>query len=72
MYVLIDIAERQLSAVDALAKRQSKSRDSIIREAIDAYLRPKGFQQINATAFDLWRDHAGQTDDPPTRLREEW
>lgn len=72
MQISIDIAEDQLSALDALAKRQSKSRDSIIREVIDDYLRREGSQQVNATAFGLWRDHEDQTDDLLTRLREEW
>lgn len=74
MRTIIDIAEPQLRGLDALAKRQSRSRAAIIRDAVEAHLKRHG-SEPRQTGFGLWRGAADQAEDGvayQNRMRAEW
>ncbi len=71
MRTLIDLGKPQIQALDELAKKQKRSRASLIRQAIDAYLlewRPKAEDD----AFGLWGKRKVDGLDFQKKLRGEW
>jgi metal-responsive CopG/Arc/MetJ family transcriptional regulator len=53
MRTLIDLADRQIEALDELSKKEKRSRAALIRQAVDDYLgRQRGKQEEEA--FGLW------------------
>jgi len=56
MKIFVDVGEAQVEALDALAKARKRSRASIVREAIDAYL-GRRCDKVREEAFGLWGDH---------------
>jgi predicted transcriptional regulator len=53
MRTLVDLRTSQVEAIDRLAKRQDRSRASLIREAVDDYLVRHGGESDDE-AFGLW------------------
>jgi predicted transcriptional regulator len=71
MRTVIDIPDETAPILDALAKRQKKSRAAVIREAIQLYLASR-VPQADDEAFGLWNGHEEDGVDYQQRLREEW
>ena len=71
MRTLVDLVDAQVEALDRLARKQERSRASIIREAVDEYLdRHRHANQDEA--FGLWRDRAVDGLDYQENMRAEW
>lgn len=71
MRALVDLGESQVVALDRLAKRQDRSRASLIREAVDDYLGrhcPEGGDE----AFGSWGKDAPDGLAFQERVRREW
>ena len=71
MRALIDIDEKRLRELDALAKRDKRSRAALIRQAVEAYLDKRASDE-GQEAFGLW---AGKEVDGlayQERIRSEW
>lgn len=73
MRTIIDIAEPDIRELDALARRQSRSRAAVIREAIEAHL-ARHDNDESLSGFGLWRDVKPVRDglDYQERMRAEW
>lgn len=73
MRTIIDIAEPQLSGLDALAKRQGRSRAAVVREAVEAHLK-RHEKKPRSAGFGLWRPHGDGEDGLAyqERMRREW
>lgn len=74
MRTIIDISEPQLRGLDALAKRQSRSRAAIVRDAVEAHLKRHGTEP-RSTGFGLWSRRADRAEDGlayQERMRAEW
>jgi predicted transcriptional regulator len=50
---LVDLGDAQVEALDRLAKRRARSRASLVREAVDEYLRRHRLDD-GEEAFGLW------------------
>lgn len=71
MRTLVDLVDAQIEALDRLAKRQDRSRASLLREAVDDYLsrhRPEDEDE----AFGLWSKNARDGLAYQERIRGEW
>lgn len=53
MRTLVDLVDSQIAALDRLAKRQDRSRASLLREAVDDYL-GRHCPDDDDEAFGLW------------------
>lgn len=53
MRTLVDIDESQVEALDAIAKREQRSRAALIRAAVDDYLTRHRRKQVG-DGFGLW------------------
>ena len=73
MRTLVDIPEEDIAKLDALAKRQGKSRAAEIREAIANYLAISEKVGIEKY-FGLWERHGSTVDgmEYERELRSEW
>ena len=73
MRVLIDIPDDDIRALDAIARRDGKSRAAVVREAIANYL-AVGSQGGFEKYFGLWERHGSTVDglDYERQLRDEW
>jgi metal-responsive CopG/Arc/MetJ family transcriptional regulator len=68
---LVDLADRQLEALDELSKQEKRSRAALIRQAIDDYLaRRRGIQQVEA--FGLWGKRKVNGLTYQKKVRSEW
>ncbi|CAN7280345.1 ribbon-helix-helix protein, CopG family [Pararhizobium sp. LjRoot238] len=71
MRTLIDITERQVQALEDIAKAEKLSRAAVIRAAIDDYvLRHRRAEGDNA--FGLWGEHAVDGLEYQEKVRSEW
>ena len=71
--ILTDIPDPDIEKLDALARRQGKSRAAVLREAISNYLaicEKEGFEKY----FGLWERHGSTVDglEYERQLRGEW
>ncbi|HRO13327.1 CopG family transcriptional regulator [Amaricoccus sp.] len=71
MRTLVDLGDAQARALDRLAKRKERSRASLIREAVDDYLRRHG-REGGDEAFGLWGKDAPDGLVFQERARREW
>lgn len=71
MRALVDLVESQVVALDRLAKRQDRSRASLIREAVDDYLGRHGLEDEDE-AFGSWGAGAVEGLAFQERARSEW
>lgn len=71
MRTLLDLVDSQVEALDRLAKRRDRSRASLIREAVDDYLRRHGLGSDDE-AFGLWGKDAVDGLAFQERARAEW
>jgi predicted transcriptional regulator len=70
---LVDIPEEDLAKIDSIAKKEGRSRASVLREAVTDYLAESDKDWLEA-GFGLWAKY-GFTEDGleyQNRLREEW
>jgi predicted transcriptional regulator len=72
MRILIDLTELQLKELDTLATRQERSRASVVRDAVDAYLSRKKSAAPSAESFGLWADAGKDGLVYQEELRSEW
>ena len=71
MRILVDLVNSQIEALDRLAKRQDRSRASLLREAVEDYLgrhRPGDDDE----AFGLWSKNAKDGLAFQEQARGEW
>ncbi len=71
MRVLVDIDERELLTLESVAKANDRSRASVIREAIAAYVAAHRPAPADA-AFALWGSGGEDGVVYQDRLRDEW
>jgi metal-responsive CopG/Arc/MetJ family transcriptional regulator len=71
MRTLIDLGEPQIQALDELAKRQKRSRASLIRQAVDDYLSGRRSKPEDE-AFGLWGTRKVDGFSYQKKLRGEW
>lgn len=71
MRVLVDIEEGELLTLESLAKASDRSRASVIREAIAAYVAAHRPAPADA-AFALWATSGEDGLATQDRLRDEW
>ena len=71
MRALIDIEEEQIGMLDELARRQKRSRASLIRQALREYLDARSIESAE-DAFGLWSRQAVDGLEYQERLRNEW
>ena len=53
MRISVDLSTVKIAALDALAKKEKRSRAALIREAVDDYLGGRSSEQTT-DAFGLW------------------
>jgi len=53
MRTLVDLGDAQIEELDALSKKEKRSRASLVRQAIDEFLRGRHGKQEDE-AFGLW------------------
>jgi Ribbon-helix-helix protein, copG family len=73
MRILTEIPDDDVKELDAIARRDGKSRAAVLREAIQSYLEAgskEGFEKY----FGLWERHGSMVDglEYERQLREEW
>lgn len=71
MRALIDIGEAELKALDEIARQEKVSRASLIREAVDDFLKRRD-RLKDEEAFGLWGDQAVDGLAYQEKLRSEW
>ena len=71
MRVEIDLPEDQLTALDRLAAVQQRPRDTLISEAIGAYV-AEYRRGARGKAFGLWGDREVDGLEYQRKLRDEW
>ena len=71
MRTLVDLGDTQIEALDALSKKEKRSRAALIRQAIDEYLRQHRDEQ-EADAFGLWGHRKTDGLAYQRKLRSEW
>lgn len=71
MRVLIDLPDDDLASLDALARRNGRSRAAEVRDAVQAHLRCRSGQDWIARGLGYWqdRDDSGDAPDMPRRKR---
>lgn len=71
MRTLVDIEDMQIERLDELARREKRSRASLIRQALREYLDARAASRAE-DAFGLWRGRAGDGMAYQERVRSEW
>ena len=71
MRTLVDLGDSRVKALDRLAKRQDRSRASLVREAVDDYL-GRHCLESEDEAFGLWRENATDGLAFQEKARGEW
>ncbi len=71
MRTIVDIAERQIEALDALSRAAKQSRAALIREAIDQYLARRRPSRAGE-AFGLWGERRYDGLAYQAQVRSEW
>ena len=71
MRTIVDLVDSQIEALDRLARRQHRSRASLIREAVDSYL-GRHCVDDHDEAFGLWSKDAVDGLAFQERARSEW
>ncbi len=71
MRALVDLDEKQIRDLDAMARAAKRSRASLIRQAIEDFLGRSRDEQVD-DAFGLWGKRKVDGLEYQRRLREEW
>lgn len=71
MRILVDIAEKQIHALDSLSKGAKRSRAALIRDAVGDYLTRQRAQRPS-DAFGLWGDQKIDGLAYQEKIRSEW
>jgi metal-responsive CopG/Arc/MetJ family transcriptional regulator len=71
MRTLVDLGNTQIQALDALSKKEKRSRAALIRQAIDEYLATRRSKQ-ESDAFGLWGKRKVDGLAYQKRMRSEW
>jgi hypothetical protein len=71
MRTLIDLGDTQIEALDALSKKEKRSRAALIRQAIDEYLRQHRDER-ESEAFGLWGKRKIDGLAYQKKVRDEW
>ncbi len=71
MRTLVDLVDSQVEALDRLAKRQDRSRASLVREAVDDYL-GRHCLDNGDEAFGSWGKNPTDGLEFQERARSEW
>lgn len=71
MRALVDMSDHQVEALDALAKREGRSRASLIRAAIGDYLEKHRRADLD-DSFGLWKGEAIDGLAFQEEMRREW
>jgi predicted transcriptional regulator len=71
MRTLVDIGDKQIRALDELAKKERQSRAALIREAVDDYLAKRQSVGIDK-AFGLWGHRKVDGLAYQQKIRDEW
>jgi predicted transcriptional regulator len=71
MRTVIDLPDDLMQSLDRVSGAEKRSRASLIREAISAYLRLKSMPPAEA-AFGLWKAKATDGVQYQAELRQEW
>lgn len=71
MRAIVDIADQQIEALNALSRAAKRSRAALIREAIDQYLARRRQSQAGE-AFGLWGERRIDGLDYQEQVRREW
>jgi hypothetical protein len=66
MRFLVDLSEEELSALDALAQRNGRSRAAEVREAIGTWLHGRSGDDWIARGAGYWRDRVDLTASKPS------
>ncbi|MDO9415177.1 CopG family transcriptional regulator [Pararhizobium sp.] len=70
MRTLIDIDDMEIQALDAIARKEKVSRASLIRKAVNDFLKLQAAD--DAQAFGLWGDRAVDGLVYQHEIRREW
>jgi metal-responsive CopG/Arc/MetJ family transcriptional regulator len=71
MRTLIDLGDAQIQALDALSKKEKRSRAALIRQAVDDYLGRRRDEQ-EGDAFGLWGRRKVDGLAYQKKVRSEW
>ena len=73
MRTLVDLPDEDVKALDAIARRDGKSRAAVMRDAVANYL-ADGAKQGFEKYFGLWERHGSTVDglEYERKLRDEW
>jgi metal-responsive CopG/Arc/MetJ family transcriptional regulator len=69
--ILVDLPEAQVAELAALVKTERRSRASVIRQAIEAYLAQRK-QASGTNVFGLWKDRKTDGLAYQREIRSEW
>ena len=71
--ILTEVPDEDVKRLDAIARRDGKSRAAVLREAIQNYL-DAGSKQGFEKYFGLWERHGSRVDglEYERQLRDEW
>ena len=72
MRTIIDIPEDMLTQLDTARARQKCSRASLIRKAIDTFLKKQSDPSVPDKAFGLWKENDLDGLDYQNELRTDW
>jgi metal-responsive CopG/Arc/MetJ family transcriptional regulator len=72
MRILVDLADTQIKELDALAAKDQRSRASVLREAVDAYISDKKNSLPKTDGFGLWKGRDVDGLAYQEKLRGEW
>ena len=72
MRTLVDIPETELQELTQIAKRENRSRVSVIRDAVSAYLKARKPEPSLDDAFGLWGNRKVDGLEYQKKLRSEW
>ena len=72
MRTIIDIPEDMLTQLESARVRQKRSRASLIREAIQSFLKKQSDSSDLDRAFGLWKEKEFDGMDYQNELRREW
>jgi metal-responsive CopG/Arc/MetJ family transcriptional regulator len=71
MRTLVDLPEADVRSLDAMAKAQNASRAKLIRAAVEAFLKAKSEDPIDAS-FGAWKNKDIDGLDYQRKIRDEW
>lgn len=71
MRALVDIDEKDIREIDRLARKQNRSRASLIREAVAGYIKENAGEAADE-AFGLWAHQEVDGLAFQRKLRSEW